>query len=101
MSGYSSSCGLNDVIDGSEECLLEVRAPVLRTQCSRRAGEAQPAGVNHRDAVAQLSNVGERMRCEEHAATFPLQLPHARFQQGVRLGIEAARRFVEYVQVFA
>src|SRR5882762_8763984 len=105
MSGSSSTISrLGRVASGMsfdafQEGALERRFPVELAQSARRAGVGNRSPVQNSDAVANLLDIGERMRGEKQGSPLRLELQEQVLGAGARLGIQAAHRFVENVEI--
>src|SRR5436190_1048658 len=105
MSGSSStikrlgwrSSGMG--FDTFQEGALERRFPVALAQSAGRAGVGHRPPVQNGDAVANLLDVGQRMRGEEQRSPLRLEVQEQVLGAVARLGIQAAHRFVENVQI--
>src|SRR5438552_8974295 len=93
-----AGCGLL-VTDASHEGALQVGLAVARTQGLRRAAEAQPRALEHRDRGAEFVHVGEHVRSEEQGATLRAQALQYRFHRHPRGGVKAAHRLIEHVEL--
>src|SRR6267378_3981442 len=85
--------------DAFQEGALQRRFPVELAQSARRAGVGNRPRVQNSDAVANLLDLGERMRGEKQGSPFRLEVQEQVLGAGARLGIEAGHRFVENVQI--
>src|SRR5713101_8576775 len=85
--------------DTFKEGALQGRIPVELAQSARRAGVGNRSPVQNSDAVANLIDVGERMRGEKQGSPFRLEVQEQVLGAGARLGVQAGHRFVENVQI--
>src|SRR5436309_4495390 len=105
MSGSSStikrlgweSSGMG--FDAFQEGALERRFPVALAQSAGRARVGHRTPVQNGDAVANLLDVGQRMRSEEQRSPLGLETQDQVLGAVARLGVQAAHRFVEHVQI--
>src|SRR5882762_4413780 len=101
MSGSSStikrlgrrSSGIG--FDAFQEGALKRRFPVALAQSARRAGVGHRSPVQNGDAVANLFDLGQRMRGEKQGSPLRLEVQEQVLGAGARLGVQAAQRFVE------
>src|SRR5689334_19861390 len=91
-----SSCD-ERLVDAREVSVLEGRCLVSALKSSGAADEEQSPFMEHRHAIADLLNVGERVRREEHGLPVRAQVPQRRLQQRSSFGVETARRFVQHL----
>src|SRR5262245_9590803 len=85
--------------DAFQESALERRVAVVLAQSARRSRESESSVVQDRDLVADFLDVRERMRSEEQSPSFGLELQEQLLRARARLGVEAAHRLVEDVQL--
>src|SRR5882762_5777959 len=85
--------------DAFQEGALQRRFPVELAQSARRAGVGNRSPVQNSDAVANLLDVDERMRGEKQRAPLRLEVQEQVLGAAARLGVQAAHRFVENVQI--
>src|SRR5207247_3315266 len=93
-----AGCGLL-VTDASHEGALQVGLAVARAQGLRRAAEAQPRALEHRDRGAQFVDVGEHVRSEEQGAALRAQALQHRFHRHPCGRVKAAHRLIEHVEL--
>src|SRR6266852_1162473 len=105
MSGSSStirrlgrgSSGMG--FDAFQEGALQRRFPVALAQSARRAGISESSPVKDGHIVANLLDVCERMRGEKQSSPLRNELQDQFFRAGTRLGVQAAHRFVQDVEI--
>src|SRR5204863_307561 len=105
MSGSSStinrlgwrSSGMG--FDAFQEGALQRRFPVALAQPAGRAHVGHRSLVENRDAVADLLDVGERMRGEKQGSPLGLEVQEQVPGAIACLGVQAAHRLVENVQI--
>src|SRR6266571_4463982 len=82
--------------DAFQEGALQRGFPVALAQSAGRAGVGHRSPVQNGDAVANLLDVGERMRGEKQGSPFGLEVQEQVLGAVACLGVQAAHRFVEY-----
>src|SRR3977135_485398 len=105
MSGSSStikrlgrrSSGMG--FDAFQEGALKRRFPVALAQSAGRARVGHRSLVENGDAVANLLDVGERMRGEKQGSPFGLEVQEQVLGAVARLGVQAAHGLVEDVHI--
>src|SRR5882672_10348814 len=85
--------------DAFQEGAFQRRFLVLQKQVPRRPGVGEPAAVQDGDLIADLFDVGERVRRQQYGPALGFHPEQQRLGASARLGIEAAHRLVENVQV--
>src|SRR5438477_7178861 len=105
MSGSSSTInrlgrGFSGMgFDAFQEGALQRRFPVALAQSARRARVGHRSLVENRDAVADLLDVGERMRGEKQGSPLGLEVQEQVPGAVACLGVQAAHGLVENVQI--
>src|SRR5450830_1133337 len=87
--------------DAAQEGLLQAVGAVLRAATGRRAGVGDAAVMQDGHAVAQLVDVGQRVRREEHGGATVAQAQQLALEQRAGLRVESAHRLVEHVDLLA
>src|SRR5262249_2224800 len=86
-------------LDAFQEGAFKRRFLVVFPQAVRRPGVGERAAVQDGDPVANLLDVRQRVRRQQKSASLGLQLEQQGLGARARLGIEAAHRLVQDVQV--
>src|SRR5712691_10982934 len=82
-----------------QEGALQRRFSVARAQSARRAGISERSSVQHGHIVTDFLDVGERMRGEKQGSPLRHELQYQVLRAGARLGVQAAQRFVQDVEI--
>src|SRR5260370_41158894 len=105
MSGSSStisrlgwgSSGMS--FDAFQEGALQRRFPVALAQSARRAGISERSQMQDAQLVADFLDGGERMRGEKQGSALRHELQNQVLRAGARLGVQAAHRFVQDIEI--
>src|SRR5256885_9826417 len=85
--------------DAFQESTFQRRFPVALAQSAGRAGVGHRSSVENGDAVANLLDVGERMRAEKQGSPLGLEVQEQVLGAVACLGVQAAHRLVENVNI--